>query len=288
MAAAGSADSLLAHDVDDTVMTGEAVGLELRPTPFVLAAAGAVIDWVVYFIGGLLALTFGVLLPVASSPLGADSAWVAAFLSAGVVLVFIVIPTAVELLSKGKSLGRLAVGARIVRDDGGSIGFRHAFIRNLVALLEIYSTIGGLAAIIGLTNDRSKRLGDLLAGTYSQYERAPRVVEPVFGVPTELVAWALTADVARIPSRLSLRSIKFLRQAAQLTPTTREIIASQLANELARWVSPVPVAAPELFVAAVVALRRERELRAHQLEAERLGRVGPALEALPHSFPKRG
>jgi uncharacterized RDD family membrane protein YckC len=288
MAAAGSADPLLAHDIDDTVMTGEAVGLELRPTPFVLAAAGAAIDWVVYFIGGLLALTFGVLLPLASSPLGNDSAWVSAFLSAGVVLVFIVIPTAVELLSKGKSLGRLAVGARIVRDDGGSIGFRHAFIRNLVALLEIYSTLGGLAAIVGLTNDRSKRLGDLLAGTYSQYERAPRIIEPIFGVPNELVAWSLTADVARIPSRLSLRSIKFLRQAAQLTPTTRATIASQLANELAHWVSPLPAVAPELFVAAVVALRRDRELLAHQLEAERLAKVGAALEALPHAFPKRG
>ena len=33
------------------------------------------------------------------------------------------IPTAVETLSQGKSLGKLAVGARIVRDDGGSIGF---------------------------------------------------------------------------------------------------------------------------------------------------------------------
>jgi uncharacterized RDD family membrane protein YckC len=288
MPAAGSADPVIAHDVDDTVMTGEAVGLELRPTPFVLAAAGAAIDWVVYFIGGTLALTFGVLIPVASSPLGADSAWFSAFLSAGVVLVFIVIPTAVELLSRGKSLGRLAVGARIVRDDGGSIGFRHAFIRNLVAILEIYATLGGLAAIVGLTNDRSKRLGDLLAGTYSQYERTSRIVEPIFGVPAPLVGWAVTADVARIPSRLSLRSTKFLRQAAQLTPSTRSAIARQLAGELAHWVSPVPNVEPELFVAAVVALRRDRELRAHRLESERLARVGSALESLPHSFPKRG
>jgi uncharacterized RDD family membrane protein YckC len=288
MAAAGLGNANLAYDVEDIVMTGEAVGLELRPTPFILAAAGAAIDWVVYFLGGILALTFGIVLPLASSPLANDSATVGIFLTVGLVLVFLAIPTAVEVLSKGKSLGRLAVGARIVREDGGAIGFRHALIRNLLALLELYLTFGGLAAIVGLTNDRSKRLGDLLAGTYSQYERAPRIDEPVFGVPFELQAWAVTADVARIPNRLSLRAIKFLRQATQLTPTTRGSIAIQLAGELSNWVSPVPVAEPELFVSAVVALRRDRELRAHQLEAQRLTTVGPALSALPHGFPKRG
>jgi uncharacterized RDD family membrane protein YckC len=288
MAPADTGDATFASDVDDTVMTGEAVGLELRPTPFVLAAAGAAIDWVVYFIGGILAVTFGILVPLAASPLGQDSATVSAFVSVGVVLVFIVIPTAVELLTKGKSLGRLAVGARIVRDDGGSIGFRHAFIRNLVALLEIYSTFGGLAAIVGLTNDRSKRLGDLLAGTYSQYERVPRVDEPIFGVPAELAAWSHTADVARIPDRLSLRASKFLRQAGGFTETTRNAVAAQLAEELAVWVSPIPRVQPETFVAAVVALRRDREFRALQLQSERLAAVGPVLESLPHAFPDRG
>jgi uncharacterized RDD family membrane protein YckC len=277
----------MAHDAEDTIMTGEAVALELRPTPFVLAAAGAAIDWAVYFIGGTFAIAYGIILPLSVSQLGNDSATVSASVAVGLVLVLIVIPTAVELLSKGKSLGRLAVGARIVRDDGGAIGFRHAFIRNLVSLLEIFITIGGLAAIFGLLNDKSKRVGDVLAGTYSQYERVPRLTEPVFGVPLELQSWALTADVARIPNRVSLRASKFLRQAHQLTPGTRTSVARQLAHELSVWVSPIPPAAPELFVAAVVALRRDRELRAHQLEADRLGQVGTALGALPHNFPSR-
>ena len=34
-------------------------------------------------------------------------------------------------------LGRLAVGSRIVRIDGGAAGFRHAFIRALVGVIEI-------------------------------------------------------------------------------------------------------------------------------------------------------
>jgi len=287
MAAAGSIDATFADDPEETVMTGEAVALELRPTPFVLAALGALVDWVIYFVGGILALTFGVLVPLLGSSLGQDSATVSAFVSVGIVLVFIVIPTAVELLTQGKSVGRLIVGARIVRDDGGAIGFRHAFIRSLVALLEIFITFGGLATIVGLLNGKSKRLGDLLAGTYSQYERAPRDPEPIFGVPLELQSWSLTADVARIPNRLSLRATKFLRQAGAFSPATRIAVAQQLAAELAVWVSPIPTVAPEPFIAGVVALRRDRELRAHLLEGERLAAVGPALTALPHGFPDR-
>jgi uncharacterized RDD family membrane protein YckC len=287
MAAAGATNAIPVDDVEDSVMTGEAVPLELRPTPYPLAAAGAIIDYLVYFVGGTLAVSFGVLVPLSASALGKDSATVSAFVSVSIVLILIIIPTAVELLSKGKSLGRLAVGARIVRDDGASITFRHAFIRNLVAIFDIYVTLGGLAAIVGLTNEKSKRLGDFLAGTYSQYERAPQVSEPIYGVPVELQAWSLTADVARIPNRLAFRATRFLRQAGQLTPATRASVATQLAAELSTWVSPVPQVAPEALVAAVLALRRDREYRAHQLEAERLRPLATALDGLPHNFPKR-
>jgi uncharacterized RDD family membrane protein YckC len=287
MAGAVSSDAFDSVDAEDTVMTGEAVALELRPTGFALAAAGAVIDWLVYFGGGLAFITFAVIVPLQSSSLGQDSATVSAFISASLVLVLIVIPVAVELLTHGKSLGRLAVGARIVREDGGEIGFRHAFIRNLVALLEIYLTIGGLAAIVGLLNGKSKRLGDYLAGTYSQYERVPPITEPAFGVPPELQAWALTADVARIPNRLAQRVSAFLRQAPRLTPTARGHYAYQLAGEVSAWVSPVPASLPEPFLAAVLTIRRERELAALTLENERLEHLAPALDGLPHGFPRR-
>jgi uncharacterized RDD family membrane protein YckC len=282
-----SASDALAHDeFDSQVMTGEAVALDLRPTSYVLAAAGAIIDWLVYFVGGLVGMTFA-LIPILSGPLGQDSASVAAVLSSALVIVLIVIPVTVEILTRGKSLGRLAVGARIVRDDGGPIGFRHAFIRGLVAVFELYLTFGGGAALVGLFNNKSKRLGDLLAGTYSQYERVVGEIPPTFGVPVELVGWAGTADVARIPDRLARRISQFLRQAASQTPSTRIRLSNELASEVSRWVSPVPVADAELFLAAVVALRREREHTALVLENQRLAPLEVALGGLPHEFPRR-
>ncbi|HEY5229271.1 MAG TPA: RDD family protein [Galbitalea sp.] len=287
MAAAAEANNLYYYEEpEEVVMTGEAVGLDLHPTGYALAAAGAIIDWLVYVVGGILFLVFAVELPLGASEIGQDSAVQAAAVSATLVLALIVIPTAVELLSKGKSLGRLAVGARIVRDDGGSIGFRHAFIRSLVGLIEIVP-FGAVAAIVGLLNGRSKRLGDFLAGTYSQYERVAKVTEPVFGVPDQLLGWAATADVARIPLRLAIRSSRFLRQAAQLTPATRTAHAAGLAAELNTWVSSIPPVEPELFVAAVVALRRERELAAYSRERAELAHLNAALTWVPPGFPPR-
>jgi uncharacterized RDD family membrane protein YckC len=283
----GSTVALDNHDADESVMTGEAVALDLRPTSFALAAAGAAIDWLVYQIGGTLFLFFAILVPLSSTPLVQDSANVAAIGIAGEVLVLIIIPIIVEVLSKGKSLGRLAVGARIVRDDGGAIGFRQAFVRALLALLEIYLTLGGLAALVGLLNGRSKRFGDFLAGTYSQYERVPRDRPVTFGMPFELVDWARTADVARIPNRLAVRLAQFLRQAGALTPVARDRLGRQLAAEAAVWVSPVPPVPAELFLLGVVVLRRDRESTALMLERQRMAHLEPALTALPHAFPKR-
>lgn len=259
---------------DDELITGEAVALDLRPTDFILRAAGAAIDFVVYF-----AVWFGLLLAFSTPWLSwmIPSALVQVALIASIVLCWVVIPAVVETASKGKSLGRLAVGARIVRDDGGAIGARHAFIRSMIGVLEIVMTLGSLAALVGLVNARSKRLGDFVAGTYSQHERIARYEPAVFGVPPELAEWAQTADVARMPDPLARRVAQFLRQARHLTPTTRERVARDLGNEVARYVYPVPPAHPELFLAAVAAKRREREAAALALQAERLERLRPTL-----------
>ncbi|CAN5215925.1 RDD family protein [soil metagenome] len=277
---------VLDHDEDtQELITGEAVALDLRPASFVLRAAGTMIDALVY--GGAYVAILLTMLGLAQQ-LGLDDAAQRAIGVVGFALCLVVAPVAVETLTHGKSLGKLAVGARIVRDDGGSIGFRHAFIRALLALLEIYSTAGGLAAIVALLNARAKRLGDLVAGTYSQNERVSKATPPVFGVPVALQAWASTADVAKMPDALARRVAQFLAQAGGFTPATRDRLARSLADEVAVYVSPVPRSDAELFLAAVAALRRDRERAALQLERDGLDRLAPVLTGMPRGFPDRG
>ena len=271
-------------DDDDALITGEAVTLDLRPTPFVLRAAGTMIDFVVSL--GLYLLIFVAL----SSPLGSglDEATYATLSIAALVFCIVVVPTAVETATQGRSIGKLAVGARVVRDDGGAIGFRHAFIRALTGTLELYSTLGGAAALIAVLNPKSKRLGDYLAGTYSQHERMSRPLPPQTLMPPALATWAATADVARMPDGVARRVSRFLAHATTLTPQARAAFGAQLAAEVARYVSPVPEASAEEFLAAASVLRRDREYRALMLQRERLDRLRPTLDGLPRSFPERG
>ena len=284
MATLSPTDSVDFDEQNDELITGEAVALDLRPAGFILRAGGAAIDFIVYFGGYFLGLF---ILFSASISLRLDEAMLQAISIAGLVLFILVIPITVEVLSHGKSLGKLAVGARIVRDDGGAIGLRHAAIRGVTAVLEIYMTLGGGALLIGLFNSRAKRLGDLLAGTYSQHERVVQIVTPVYGVPLPLVEWAKTADVARMPDALARRIAHYLAQARGLSPETRVRLGRQLANEASIYVSPLPVADAELFLAAVASLRRDREFAALQLQQRRLEQLKPVLTGLPHRFPNR-
>jgi uncharacterized RDD family membrane protein YckC len=265
------------------IVTGEAVTLEVRSTSWALRALGALIDFLCE-LGLFLALMFGV---IWFGLISGDESMSRALLLIDLVLSFVILPVVLETATNGRSVGRLAIGARIVRDDGGGIAMRHAFIRALSGLVEIVFTFGGLAAVVGLLNRRSKRIGDLLAGTVSQQERVPRAPSNAFGVPESLQEWAGIADVARLPDPLARRIAAFLAQAPKMLPASRERLAASLAQEAAPYVAPAVETSPELLLAAVAAIRRERELTALRLEQERFDDLAATLTATPNGFPDR-
>ncbi len=256
----------LVHTDADETLTGEAVALDVQPVGFFLRLLGAVIDLivgVVVLVGGVLLL--GVLI---DQGVIAESAVNIGVISL-IVLVLVVLPTAVETLSRGRSLGRLAVGARIVRTDGGAAGFRQAFIRALVGVLEIWFTLGAIAAVVGIFTPRAQRLGDLLAGTASERTRARPLPPAAPGIPPGMESWAGIADVSRLPDRLAARISQFVRGADALEPSARARVAVELSEAVRPFVSPVPAVDAEVLVRAVSAVRRDREYRALLLENER-------------------
>jgi uncharacterized RDD family membrane protein YckC len=265
-------------------VTGEAVALEVRSTSWVLRAAGAIIDALAE-LGLFLALLYGI--SVLGDATHADSAIGTALTILDLVVSFILAPAVLETATRGRSLGKWAVGARIVRDDGGSIGFRHAFIRALTGIVEIVFTFGSIAAVVGLLNRRAKRLGDLLAGTVSQHERVPRPPVNALGVPAPLTEWAEIADVARLPDALARRIASFLSQAPRMVPASRARLAASLADEARPYVAPQTDADPELLLAAVAAIRRDREFTALMLERDHFHDLEQVLTTNPHHFPDR-
>jgi uncharacterized RDD family membrane protein YckC len=234
----------------------------------------------VLMVGAVLVIT-GPLAPLL--PAGAQQMTVIVTL----VLVLVVLPTAVEATTRGRSLGRLAVGTRIVRSDGGASGFRQALIRALVGVLEIYFTLGVVAVLAGAFTPRSQRLGDLLAGTYSQRTRVAPLPSPLPPVPPMLEQWASVVDVARLPDRLSRRLAQFLVQAPRLAPAARHRIAEELRDEVSAFVYPMPNTDPLTALLGIAAARRDRELRALTAHGERRVELAPILERVPPGFPRR-
>lgn len=247
----------------DEILTGEAVALDVQPLGLMMRALGAVIDMVIGY--AIIIVAF-----VALAASGVDASVFAILQISVIALVFVILPTAVETFTRGRSIGKLAVGGRIVRADGGTTGFRHAFIRSLIGVLEIYLTFGGLAFLVGAFTPRSQRLGDLVAGAYCERTRTPRVPEHTLILPPALTGWAQIADAGRLPVRLSRRITQFLTQSANLMPGARARIAQELATEAAQWVSPVPPVDPETFLCGVAVLRRDREARALDIQNERV------------------
>ena len=271
-------------EAETGLVTGEAVELDVRPTGFALRAAGAAIDVLLYALATAGAELLVVWLATDS---GIESASVTAMGIIIAVAGLVVAPAIVEWVTRGRSLGRLVVGARIVRDDGGAIALRHAFIRSLLGLLELFATAGGVAATVGLLHPRTKRLGDLVAGTYSLHERVPRPAAFDAVVPPPLADWARIADVARLPDPLARRVAHFLRQSLAMNPASRVRLARDLADEVAAYVHPVPPVPADMFLLGVAALRRERDAVALERQAQVVRRLEPVL-GNPHGFPERG
>ncbi len=243
---------------DDDLVTGEAVALELPPATLGLRIASGLID---VLVEGIVLFLLSLLLLTAVS--GTDDALYSTVMLVALVGVLVGFPTAIETLTRGKSLGKYAVGLRTVRDDAGPISFRHALARHLIGAVEIWVLTGVPALLAGLVSQRCKRLGDFAAGTHVVRDRFRLTVTPPPEMPPHLAAWAAAADMTALPTELTLAVRQFVMRATTLDPGRRESLGQSLAAQVAQYVAPPPPNGthPEYFMAAVLAERRQRDGR---------------------------
>ncbi|MFG2628626.1 RDD family protein [Streptomyces sp. NPDC048473] len=239
------------------LVTGDAVVLGLRPAKLPSRALALAIDLAV--VGAAFVLV-SIGLAIATATL--DDAALAAISVAAFLLVLVGGPIAVETLSHGRSLGKLACGLRVVRDDGGPIRFRHALVRGAMGVVEILMTLGVVACIASLVSARGRRLGDVFAGTLVVRERVPAgraaAVPPP---PPWLVGRFAGLDLSAVPDGLWLAIRQYLTRMHQLDAQVGRSMAERLAGELAtRTGVPVPEGVPAgAYLAAVVNERQARD-----------------------------
>ena len=270
----------------EEIVTGEAVVLDLPCARFPARILSRIIDMAVELV---LFFIIAILVGVGEGSGTLDSATGDALIIAGFVLVIVGYPLAFETLSRGRTLGKLALGLRVVADDGGPERFRHALVRALAGAVECWALFGVPALITSMLSARGKRLGDIFAGTFVLRERAPRPASTVYlGVPAGSMAgpgaapygsigpgaamaaltpidpalrpWAASLDLSALPDPLATSAASYLSRYWQLNSAPRDALGQQLAADIAARVSPPPPPglAPVAYLHTVLAERRNR------------------------------
>jgi uncharacterized RDD family membrane protein YckC len=259
----------------DSVVSGEAVVLEVPVARFPSRMLAIAIDIAVQ----LVALAIVLLVVGATQAGGLDTAAVAAIGLSATILVIVGYPTIFETLSRGRTLGKLAMGLRVVGDDGGPERFRQALVRALASVLEIWLLLGAPALITSLLSAKGKRLGDVFAGTFVIQERLRAASAAPVVMPPMLAAWAASLELSGLPGETAAIARSYLGRFWELTPAAREEFGRRIAAEVAACVSPPPPPGtpPPAYLAAVLAERRAREVARMNGPAQGLGnRPAPA------------
>ncbi|MER5293388.1 RDD family protein [Streptomyces pharetrae] len=268
------------------LVTGEAVALELRPARLPSRALAVLLDLAVAVLAYLLVSIVLVFTTASWDEAARTAVSVATF-----VLVLVGAPIAVETLSHGRSLGKLAFGLRVVRDDGGPIRFRHALVRGVIGVIEILVTFGVVACIASLVSARGRRLGDVFAGTLVVRERVPAARVGFVPPPPPWLAGRFSGlDLSAVPDGLWLAVRQYLARMQQLDPQVGWAMAERLATDLAaRTGTPVPPGVPPAaYLAGVLQERQAREVRRVYGSGPAVGTArhsggGPTVGGSPHS-----
>jgi len=261
----------------EPVVTGDAVVLDVQIAQLPVRALSVIIDLAVVFV----AYVVGVVLWAATLT-QFDPA-----LSGAVLIIFTVVtvvgyPLIFETATRGRSLGKIALGLRVVSDDGGPERFRQALFRALAGVIEFWVFAGGPAVICSLLSPKGKRIGDVFAGTVVISERAPQLSPPPL-MPPQLTWWASSLQLSGLRPEQAELARQFLARAPQLDPALRDQMAYRIASDVVVQISPPPPPGtpPHYVLAAVLAERHRREL-------ERLRPQAPARAPAPPTYPPQG
>ncbi len=253
------------------VVTGDAVVLDVQIAQLPVRAVGALLDITVMLVFDLLGLMLW-----AATLTQFDSALSAAVLVIFTVLVIVGYPLAFETATRGRSVGKIVMGLRVVSDDGGPERFRQVLFRALASVVEIWMFLGSPAVICSMLSPKAKRIGDIFAGTVVVSERGPRLGPPPV-MPPSLAWWATSLQLSGLSAGQAEVARQFLSRAPQLDRQLRQQMAYRIAGDVVSRIAPPPPpgAPPELVLAAVLAERHRREL----------ARLRPTMPAAPPMGP---
>ena len=205
----------------------------------------------------------GVALAIAIFALLAAGGGLAASIAAatGLLVFYIGYQVVFEVFGGGRTLGKRAVGLRVVTDGGTAVGLRASLIRNVLLLVEGLPTSYVPAVISVLATRNNQRLGDLAAGTLvvREAKRSTVAPPPLRAIEPERYS---TWDVSGVGDVEAGAVRSFLERRAQLQPGARRALAQQLAQRVRPQVAGArPGLDDETFLEYFVAAKARGKLR---------------------------
>lgn len=148
-----------------------------------------------------------------------------------------------ETLWSGQTPGKKMMHLRVVREDGRPVRFFEVFVRNLLRVADIQPMGSYAIGVVSIIfSERSKRVGDFVAGTVVVKERAteaPSLDEIIKVSEIEQQRLERTtpppfaADTRRL-SEQELRAVKaFLKRRFELSERNRSALAARIAQPVA-------------------------------------------------------
>jgi uncharacterized RDD family membrane protein YckC len=243
------------------VVTGEAVVLEVPCARFPSRVLALAVDLGIQLTLIIVLLT---IVGLSAAHHGMNGAAIAAITVTGIVVILVGYPVVWETATRGRSPGKLALGLRVVSDDGGPERFRQALVRGLATVVDFWLVpfIGVPALICSLLSAKGKRLGDIFAGTFVVQQRlparreaaAPRVTSP------ELAGWASSLELSGLSDQTAAMAGRYLSRLPELTPGARAELGDRISAAVRAQVGPPPPGTPvPAYLGAVLAERNRRE-----------------------------
>lgn len=172
---------------------------------------------------------------------------------------------AFELLTGGRSPGKIAFKLRVVRTNGLPVTWRESLLRNLVRAIDLDLTlmlgmkIPPIGIIAMALDPKFRRLGDMVAGTIvvfedKQVETKKKVLKPNPDIVGDLPA-VLPLD------RLDLEALELFVHRSRISPARRKELAEIVADDFAARVARPRPRDPVAFLASLWARAQDPQRR---------------------------
>lgn len=192
------------------------------------------------------------ILPLSSTTRG----FATAFFATAVLVIWVFYNPLFETFRSGRTPGKSVMGLRVIKNDGGPVGFFSASIRGLFWIIEGPASGFVIGLVVMLVSFSNQRLGDVVAGTMVVRDRvgSSRKQAPV----AEIRAYkgAANWDLGAVTDEHMAPVRSFLARREKLTPDARTKLASTLDGHLRPLVvGETGQLDPEEFLEALVARR---------------------------------